>query len=140
MNVHATSSTIDTLLKLSSTVSKLERWRDNIERSLAYTEGTHTFDDLVRLTITDHLLFFATDEAFAFMQKVTFPQYSNLNCFLAGGDLVALEARTEDMRAIAAALGCRYLTVTGRHGFQRFLRSKGWQHDCTTMSTPVGEG
>jgi len=135
----ATDSMTDGFSQLAQLVANLKRWRNRMEVALRYTDGTHTFDDLVAQIMSNQLFFFCTDEAFAIMERVQYPQYANLNCFLAGGKLTSLLERIDDMKLLGAQLGCKHLTIAGRHGWERVLSQRGWTHTCTTMSTPIEE-
>lgn len=114
-------------------LNEVMRWRDGIEAALSYAEGSHTFDDVVRKILTNEAHFFSYDDCFLIMQLVHYPQYKNYHCFLAGGNQAALDNARDQMIANAKALQCRYLSISGRHGWVKRLVSRNWKHVFSTM-------
>ena len=53
------------------------------------------------------------------------------------GGLQLLGAYTAVTDRLASELGCRWVTLTGRHGWLRTLRKLGWRESSTTMLKEV---
>lgn len=127
------------LTQLQGLLVRLEQWEDTINEALAHGRHTHTFDDVVSMVLQNRVLFFPFDKAFVIMEKVDYPRFSVFHCFLAGGELKEVLAAQDEMEIVGRKLGCKYLSIAGRLGWQRTLRDLGWQHVCTTMYRPIGE-
>lgn len=111
--------------------------RDGIEAALAHAYGSHTFDDVVMKIITGDCHFYKLDGCFLIMQVITYPRYKTYHCFLASGNQGALDQTWEGVKKTAAHLGCKYVTITGRRGWERRLQSRGWKHMYSTMGMEV---
>lgn len=118
-------------------MNDLLRWKDGIEEALSYSNGSHTFDDVVRKVVTGEVHFYSYDECFTIMQVIIYPQYKTYHCFLAAGNQEALDNVRDDMLEVARTLGCRYLSISGRHGWVKRLQSRGWKHVYSTMYLEV---
>lgn len=114
-------------------LNEIMRWRDGIEAALAYANGSHSFDDVVKKILTGEVHFFSYPECFTIMQIIIYPQHKNYHCFLAGGNQQALDAVRDEMLANAKALNCKHLSISGRHGWVRRLSTRGWKHVYSTM-------
>lgn len=130
------SEAIDKLQKL---IFGLKKWQPKIEEALDYAHGTHTFDDIVAMVMTNKVMFFSFDECFTVMEKIDYPQYSTFHCFLAGGNLEAVLGIIPQMRAVGQVLGCKYLSMSGRKGWSKVLESQGWQYVSTAMFVELGD-
>jgi hypothetical protein len=122
------------------TIALLEdimRWRDGIDAALSYAQGSHTFDDVVKKILTGEVHFFSYAECFTIMQVINYPQYRTYHCFLAGGNQAALDAVRDEMLSNAKALNCRFLSISGRHGWVKRLTSRNWKHVYSTMYLEV---
>lgn len=117
----------------------LLKWQDSIEAALQYSEGSHTFDDVVAKVIRGEVHFYTYPGCFLIMQVINYPQFKNYHCFLAGGSQEALDAVRDDMLSAAKAIGCRHLSISGRHGWVKRLQSQGrqWRHVFSTMYLDV---
>lgn len=112
-------------------------WREGIEQALTYGRGSYTFDDMIAKVITGEFHFYNYPECCLFMQVVTYPQFKNYHCFLATGTQEALDAAGEDMERMARQLGCKHLSISGRPGWERRLKARGWTHVLSTMYLEV---
>lgn len=127
-------SLADNLIDLAT---GLLRWRETIEDALMVANYSHTFDDIVRIVVTGGAQFFEYDDCFIIMQVDVFPQHKAYHCFLAGGHMPSIMEKQEQMRANAKALGCKYMTITGRHGWVRQLKNAGWTHQYSILHCEV---
>ncbi len=111
--------------------------REGIEAALAHAYDSYSFDDVVFKILSGECHFYKEDECFTIMQVITYPQYKTYHCFLASGTQEALDDIWEKMQVIAKALNCTYVTITGRPGWARRLKSRGWVHRYVTMAKEV---
>ena len=123
--------------KTALLMGEILHWRDGIEDALQYGEHSHTFDDLVGKVLTGQLHFYNYEECCLFMQIVQYPQFKNYHCFLATGNQEALDAAGVDMSRIAREFGCKHLSISGRPGWERRLKVRGWKHVLSTMYLAV---
>ncbi|MDJ0827914.1 MAG: hypothetical protein QNJ16_20705 [Rhodobacter sp.] len=117
----------------------LLEWRPQIEKALKNADWSHTFDDLTNMVIHGQLEFHEFDDCFCFTQQTVFPQFKTYHFMVAGGNMDSIIEKTEIFKNKARALGCRYLSFSGRKGFEPVLRKEGWTHRFTTMWLEVGE-
>ena len=114
-------------------LNEIVLWQGGIEAALSYANGSHTFDDVVKKILTGEVHFFSYPDCFVIMQVILYPQYKTYHCFLAGGNQKALDKVLDEMTANAKHFDCRYLSLSGRHGWVRRLKTRGWQHTFSTM-------
>lgn len=108
-------------------------WRGHIEDAMAKADFSHTFDDITYMVINGQLEFHEFEDCFCLTQITVFPQFKLYHFMLAGGDMQGIVDKTEHFKAKARALGCRYLSFSGRKGFEPVLKQHGWTHRFTTM-------
>lgn len=112
-----------------------EKARPFIEAALEYSNGTHTFGDVVGALVSGEMQLWATDTAAVVTELQMFPQYRACNFFLAGGDMNQLAHFQRVIGEWAKAQGCQRLTITGRRGWERtFLKDEGYTPKWTTFS------
>jgi len=114
-------------------------WRANIEKAMKAADWSHTFDDITYMVISGQLEFHEFENCYCLTQQTIFPQFSVYHFMLAGGDLDEIVSLTDHFKAKARALGCKYLSFSGRKGFEPVLSKHGWTHRFTTMWLEVEE-
>jgi hypothetical protein len=124
---------------LEALLAALRRWKPTMEAALEHGRDAHTFDDIVGMVMANRVLFFSFEKCFLVMERVEYPQFAVFHCFLAGGNMEAvMEAQTQ-MAQVGRQLGCKYLSFSGRSGWERKLKDRGWSHVATTMYCPIKE-
>lgn len=108
-------------------------WRPHIEEALERANWSHTFDDITYMVIGNILEFHNFDDCFCLTQQTVFPQFKTYHFMLAGGDIEAIIDKTEHFKRKARELECKYLSFSGRKGFEPVLKREGWEHKFTTM-------
>lgn len=63
-----------------------------------------------------------------------------LNCWLAGGDLDELRDMIDAAEVFAARMGCDSVQVSGRKGWVRALRDKGYEPIAYTVEKELTDG
>lgn len=129
----------DKLDAIAVLIEQIKRWEDKINEALYYAKNTHSFDDVVQLILTNRVLFFSYQEAFLIMERVEYPSFATFHCFLAGGKIEAVMEAQQQMEQLGKDLGCKYLSIAGRPGWQRVLASKGWKPVCVTLYREIEE-
>lgn len=82
------------------------------------------------------LLITGKDCAMVF-EVISYPRLKILHGFLCGGDLEELKASDPYLQEMAKGLGCSRVTIAGRQGWARALKSLGYSHSCTIVSKEV---
>lgn len=108
--------------------------RQHIEAALAYTEGTHTFDDIYWMIVSGRLVWWPLEDSFMVTEVVEYPQAKHYNVFLAGGDLRVIKAQQDKLVEAAKLAGCSELSLSGRRGWIKALYDLGWKESHTTAS------
>tara|TARA_R110000744_G_C19370668_1_gene562497 strand:+ start:3446 stop:3805 length:360 start_codon:yes stop_codon:yes gene_type:complete len=104
----------------------------HVEAALAYSEGTHTFDDIVLMVLNGRLRFMPLANSFLMTEVTVYPQTNHLNVFLAGGDLDEIRAQQAALEEMAVLAGCSAITLSGRRGWIMALKQLGWKESHTT--------
>lgn len=108
-------------------------WEEGLTIALEHGQGSHTFDDLVARILRGELHFYNYPECCLVMQIVQYPQFKNYHCFAAAGNQEALDNAGEDMQRMARQFGCKHLSISGRPGWVRRLKERGWFQASATM-------
>ena len=117
----------------------LVRFEVEINNALSYSEGTHTFNDIVLMVMNNRVQFHPLKHSFIITEFTVYPQTRHLNWFLAGGDMDEILAAQKGFRKVAREAGCSAMVMTGRVGWKRVLEKQGWRHSHTTMIYEVKE-
>lgn len=123
--------------KVRSCLDNLEKFRLDIEAALSYSNYSHTFDDIVGMVLTEQVAFFPMEKSFLITEFHVMPQYKTYHVFLAGGDLDEIKATQPWLEETAKANGCKYLSLTGRRGWERSLKDQGWRLQYITLYKEV---
>lgn len=108
-------------------ISKSRRF---IEDALKHGWQGHTFDDVQNNVNEGLMQIWARPNAAIVTQIFIFPQYKQLDVFLAGGNLADLEAMCPEIEEWAKEQGCTKAVLIGRPGWQRtFLSRTGWRQE-----------
>jgi hypothetical protein len=105
----------------------ISRYKRYIEEALAYTGGTHSYDDVVSLVASGALQFWPGPNAVILTEIIDYPQKRIGHVFLAAGKLAEIEAMTPTIIAWSKTQGCVGAQMWGRRGWERtFLTRTGW--------------
>jgi len=132
--IEANQSKAETVIAL---LQSLLACKVDIEKALEYANKSHSFDDIVDMVVTGAVHYYALENSFVIMEVHNFPNHSNYHTFLAGGDMTEILDVNDWMLDNARALGCKYVTVTGRKGWERQLKKYGWDYRYTVMAKAV---
>ena len=110
---------------------------DLFAKALARAGNEHTFADIEAEARAGRMQLWPGDDALAVTQLRNTPKGKVLHILYAAGDGPELEEITEDMAFWAKAQGCASLTQTGRPGWVKRLKRRGWRTIQITMERPV---
>lgn len=115
----------------------LSAYRPQIEAALAYSGGTHTFEDVAQGVIDGRMQAWINDDTIAITEVVVFPRKKSLHCFLAGGRMRKVIEMMPSAIAWGQAQGCTSFTIAGRKGWMRVLSRYGWQPQFYVMGMAI---
>lgn len=104
-----------------------------IRAALRHAPGTHTFDDVVAMAMRGRVILWVFGDSFAMLEVIEYPRKKSLHVFLGGGVLSDLVAMRPALTQKAIDLGCDMLTVSGRPGWPKVMKSHGWKHMHSTI-------
>ena len=138
----AATSSFSTAVKDTGVNLKVERVEDVYTKSvnceghkcyllsaLAYADNSHSFEDVKAMVESGRLQFWPGPASAIVTEIVEFPRFKAIHFFLAGGNLVELEAMYPLIEKWGQEQGCDRATLAGRPGWTRsFLtRREGWR-------------
>lgn len=112
-------------------------WQEQIERAVRDLDNMYSFNDIVASVLKQERQFYSFDKCAVIMQHENYPGYSIYHCFIACGELEAILAAEPYMNDVARELGCKYLSIAGRVGWPRVLKSHGWKHALSVLHKEV---
>lgn len=116
----------------------IEANRHHIEAALAYSGGTHTFEDVRDGILAGRMQIWHGPKGCAVTEIVEYPRKRVLHCFLAGGEMGQITDMIESAIAWGKTQGCESLTLSGRMGWERALRPHGFKPVLITMEREFG--
>ncbi|MFN7002184.1 MAG: hypothetical protein ACK4NW_01995 [Roseinatronobacter sp.] len=115
----------------------IDACRDWIEAALAYSGGTHTFEDVAEGIASGRMQLWPAPDGCIVTEIVAYPRKKVCNGFLAGGDMARLLDMIPAIEAWAAAQGCASTELTGRRGWVRVFAPMGYQEAATTLRKEI---
>ena len=119
--------------KVSALIAHLYNDRERIVSALAYSGGTHTFDDVAMLVLQNKLMYWPLENSCILGEVYSYPQRKDLHFFISAGDLAEITAMQPQMIETAKALGCSSLSISGRPGWIKPLGKLGWKIHSTHL-------
>lgn len=111
----------------------LEAYRDRIDSALAYSGGTHVFEDVVDAVRAGRMQAWINGDSIAITEIIAYPRKKVLHCFLAAGKSAEIIAMMGDAGKWGRSLGCSAFTIAGRKGWVRVLGKHGWNETMRIM-------
>lgn len=118
-------------------MNELERCREFLEPALAYSGGTHEWEDIQEGVSKSVMQLWANERGAAITEIIKYPRKKVLNVFIAGGDMDQLLEMLESAKVWGASQGCDAITMSGRRGWLRVLNKHGWREQFATMSSEI---
>ena len=116
-----------------SIVEELIRCRPWMEDALAYSGGTHAFEDVVAGIASGRMQFWPAPRGCAVTEIVVYPRKRVLHVFLAGGEMDQIIDMIDSAVAWSKEQGCTSMTIAGRHGWRRVLEKHGYRAVMTVL-------
>jgi hypothetical protein len=115
------------------TMQVLLHWKPQIEKAMHHVYDMYSFNNVVAMVANGSLRLFAYPDCMVLMQPEQYPGFKTYHCFLACGDMQAIKTAEADINAEAKELGCQYMSISGRTGWPRALKSDGWDHMISVL-------
>jgi len=111
----------------------MERWREHIDRALAYSGGTHTFEDIRDSVILGRMQLWENSDSMAITEIIMYPRKKTLHIFLASGTMDGVQAMLASAEEWGRQQGCEAVTFAGRSGWRRVMDKRGFKETLTVM-------
>ena len=111
----------------------IEACRAWIEAALAYSGGTHTFEDVAAGIESGRMQLWPADDGCIVTEIVVYPQRKVLNGFLAGGEMARVRDMVPHIEEWARMQGCAATELTGRKGWERVFGPMGYRFGAVTL-------
>lgn len=113
--------------------------KDELERALAYTGGTHTLQDVRDLVEAGKLQLWIHGRSVIVTELEQYPQLRAVRFFLAAGDMHEVELLSNYVLHWAKnEMGCTRAGLIGRPGWARsFLKRDGWRATHIVMEKDI---
>ena len=95
--------------------------------------GTHDIGDVADAIEAGHAQLWTTDGAALVTEVLEHPRAKVLHIWLAAGELEPVIALAEQTMEWGRLNGCTRVTLTGRKGWERVGKARGWEFDSLTM-------
>jgi len=118
-------------------LGQLKRCRNWIESALVYSGGTHEYMDIVDGVLSGHMQLWAGDSGCAVTEISVFPRKKVLHVFLAAGDMDQIVDFQESAIEFAKMNGCDSMTIAGRSGWKRVLKSHDWHEQFVVLERDI---
>ncbi len=105
-----------------------------LEAALERANGTHTIDDVVMAIAKGTMQFWPAPRGCAVTEIIEYPKKKVLHIFLAGGELDQIVDMDSSASDFARMNGCTAMTIAGRKGWARVLKTKGYEEAYTVLA------
>lgn len=127
----------DILDRMEHLIAALRKHKAEINEALAYTGFSYSFHHVVLRVMTGDLDCFVFPNSVIMAEVVEAPNFKSYGIYIAAGDLQEILDAEDLMLAEARLRGCRYLSMTGRRGWEKPLKQMGWQHSLSILKKDV---
>jgi hypothetical protein len=109
--------------------------RELIESALAYSGGTHTYEDVLQMVEEERLQLWPGVHSVIVTEIIEYPRKRTLHFFIAAGNIAELEQMYPVVEQWGVMKGCTAASLVGRPGWTRsFLsRKEGWKDGLVLM-------
>ena len=118
-------------------MDQLVRCKNWIEAALAYSGGTHSFQDIVDGVISGRMQLWAGDSGCAVTEISVYPKKKVLHVFLAAGDMSQIIDFQDSAIQFAKMNGCDSMTIAGRSGWKRVLDKHDWNEQFVVLEREI---
>ena len=129
---------MDIFTETEKMIAALRNFRLDIEKALEYSGGSHSFEHVAAMCITGQADLYVLPNSVIIMELHTYPNHKVYHAFIAAGDLDEIvEAQSTTLIREAQLRGAKYLTLAGRTGWTKTLKTEGWTHTLCLMQKEV---
>jgi len=118
---------------------RVDAHRERIESALAYSGGTHSYDDIVAGIQDKRYQLWPGIKATVLTEIIQYPRKRVIHCFLAAGDLAEIHAIRTWAEEWARREGCDSVTISGRPGWERMLLRDKYIKRSVTLEKDLKE-
>lgn len=104
-----------------------------IEAALAYSGGTHTFEDVAEGIASGRMQLWPAEDGCCVTEILTYPQRKVLNGAICGGDMDRVLDMIPAIEEWARLQGCDCVEITGRRGWTRALGPLGYRDAAVVL-------
>lgn len=125
------------LERMEDLLATMRKHREQIEVALAYGHDAHTFDSVVASIIAGARDLYTLPNAVIIAEVGRYANFSVYHGFIAAGDLNEILAFDDQFIKEGRLRGCKFVSITGRRGWEPTLRKQGWSHDLSILYKEV---
>jgi len=118
-------------------MDQLVRCKNWIEAALAYSGGTHSFQDIVDGVLSGQMQLWAGESGCAVTEISVYPKKKVLHVFLAAGDMNQIIDFQDSAIQFAKMNGCDSMTIAGRSGWKRILDKHDWHEQFVVLEREI---
>lgn len=104
-----------------------------LEEALAHGGGTHSLGDVAAAIDVGTAQLWESPGALLVTEVNVGPRLKELHFWLAAGELDAVLALADIVMDWGREIGCQVATLTGRKGWERVMKRRGWDSQLVTM-------
>jgi len=113
---------------------ELVRCRQWIENALDKGGNTHNFIDICEGVLSGTMQLWSNEKACAITEIVVYPNKKVFHVFLAGGKMEEVLSLHDNSLEWAKSQGCEGMTLSGRKGWTKALKDRGWNVHQTVLA------
>jgi len=113
---------------------QIEAW---IEDALDHGNNSHSFEDIIQGVAQGRYQFWQNDTCCVVTEVIDYPKRRVLHLFLAAGSMDGIRELEPEAVEWAKSIGCTALTLAGRIGWTKRLKSDGWDYSLAMMEKGI---
>lgn len=110
----------------------LKKFRLDIEDALCYSYDSHSFNDVVEMLLSGEAHMHELPNSVIIAEVQQTPNHKVYNIFIAAGNLHEVLEAQNMLIEISKELGCKFMSFSGRLGWAKVLKNKGWSAQLIT--------
>lgn len=127
----------DPLESMKDIIDALQRHRAGIERALTYGGGGHTFDYVAARVLSGDCDIYILPNSIIIAEIGEQTNFSVYHGFIAAGNLEEILSFDEQFQHEARIRGCKKVSIAGRRGWLKPMKSIGWDEAICIMYKDV---
>lgn len=127
----------DILDRMELIINALRKHKPEINEALAYAGFSYSFHHVVMRAVSGDLDCYVLPNSVILAEVVEAPNFRTYSLYISAGDLQEILSQEDQMLHEARLRKCRYLSITGRRGWEKPLKAMGWQHSLSILKKDV---